>query len=120
MNNRTLNNIISEEINRYTLRQQVRSIVSEEVNRYISSIINEDSEKKKSGEKSDIESIRSQVVAWLKGEGGRHVKQSTLAYTLWPDMDEDSARRKFSLDLQGERPFSDEEVLKLYELMGDI
>ena len=123
MNNRQLNSIISEEINRYALRQQVRKIVSEEVRRYIKNYVNEDKEKKEKSKGSKVtDSMRAEVNAWLNSAD--FVLDSQVSYALWGGADDDDAgaasRSKFAKKKSGKRPWTDQEVLKLYQIKNSM
>ncbi len=135
MNNRQLNSIISEEINRFTLRQQVRGIVSEEVNRYIGNLVNETSRsietdksnkrntRKDSKKKSNVtDSMRAEVNAWLNSAD--FVLDSQVAYALWGGADDDdkgaASRSLFAKKKSGKRPWTDQEVLKLYQIKNSM
>ena len=137
MNNRQLNNIISEEINRYTLRQQVRAIVSEEVNRYIDNLVNETSRSietdksknrktRKGGKKKSkvTDSMRAEVTAWL--QSADFVLDSQVAYELFGGgegtEEGDAARSLFAKKKHNKdgHAFNDDETLKLYQIKNSI
>lgn len=124
MNNRQLNNIIAEEINRYTLRQQVRAIVSEEVNRYIAGFLNEEEAKKTEKKSKVTDSMRAEVTAWL--QSADFVLDSQVAYELFGGSEGteegDAARSLFAKkknSVDG-HSFNDDEVLKLYQIKNSI
>ncbi len=113
-----LDKLISESIHKYTLRKQVRAIVSEEVKRYINSRINEKENKKGNGKVSA--KMRETIKSWLTGKTGDNLLYSQLSYTLWPDMSEDAARSYFSKKANGEREWTEDEILKLYQIMNKM
>ena len=124
MNNRQLNNIISEEINRYTLRQQVRAIVSEEVNRYIAGFLNEEETKKAKKKSKVTDSMRAEVTAWL--QSADFVLDSQVAYELFGGgegtEEGDAARSLFAKKKHNKNghSFNDDETLKLYQIKNSI
>lgn len=113
-----LDNLISESIHKYTLRKQVRAIVSEEVKRYINFRINEKENKKGKGKVSP--KMRETIKSWLTGKTGDNLLYSQLSYTLWPDMSEDAARSYFSKKANGDREWTEDEILKLYQIMNKM
>lgn len=114
-NNNKLDNIIAESIKECTLRKQVREIVSEEVHKYISRRINE-----KKGEGKVSAKMRQTIKSWLTGKTGDNLLYSQLSYTLWPKMSEDAARSYFSKKANGDREWTDDEILKLYQIMNKM
>jgi hypothetical protein len=113
-----LNDIISESIEYTVLRNQVRQIVSEELNRYVNQSINEDGNNFKS-KKNSHDSARNRVKSNLRGRRGEKYLYSTLSYRLWPDLNKDTARGKFSGKLEGRdgRDFTDDEILKIDQML---
>lgn len=71
-------------------------------------------------EESDGGAKRKTVMQWLKDD---KLDKATLAYELWPDKDEDSARSLFSKKLRGHDPekkkyyFSEDEIIKLFNMI---
>ena len=115
-----LNDIISESIEYTVIRNQVRQIVSEELNRYINRSINEDdSNIPNQGRKKSHDSARNRVKSSLLGRKGEKYLYSTLSYRLWPDLNKDTARGKFSGKLEGRdgRDFTDDEILKIDQML---
>lgn len=74
------------------------------------------------GSKSENETKRVEVMTWLGSAQNLH---SVLAYKLYPDLDEDSARSEFSKKFRGEDAsgneysFSDDEINELYNMKED-
>lgn len=116
--NKNIDKIISESIQKCTLRKQVRSIVSEEVKKYINQRINEKENKKGKGKVSA--KMRETIKSWLTGKTGDNLLYSQLSYTLWPDMSEDAARSYFSKKANGDREWTEEEILQLYQIMNKM
>lgn len=73
----------------------------------------------KSNDKN-IKQMREEVMQWLSND---HVKNSEIAYDLWPDMDEDEARSLFSKKALGtdsngnQYSFEDNEIVTLFNMM---
>lgn len=74
-------------------------------------------------DKQNYENKKDAVLRWLDTAQELH---SVLAYELWPDMDEDSARSEFSKKYRGhdddDKPyhFTDEEINDLYDMKDDF
>lgn len=64
---------------------------------------------------NDSEEKKNAVLDWLKDE---QEKDSVLSYTLWPDLDKDSARGLFSKKKQGSREWKPEEINDLYNYIN--
>jgi hypothetical protein len=72
-------------------------------------------EKKKKKPGNDTEEKKNAVLDWLEDE---QEKDSVLSYSLWPDMDEDSARGLFSKKKEGKREWKPEEINNLYNYIN--
>lgn len=119
-----INEVVDQFILEAKIRMKVRKMVSEKIQHYL----REDDGRGKSKEsKSDSEEMqikRNTVVSLLKKD---MVKNAPLAYKIWPDMDEDTARSLFSKMVTGKpdndgvvRKFTDDDISKLYELLRQI
>ncbi len=111
-----LNNIISEAIQEAALRNTVRQMVIEEINRLMTEKKGKDGDEKHGKTTTNAyDSARNRIKSTLKGRKGEKYLYSTLAYRLWPNLNKDTARGKFSGKLDGRegRDFTDDEILKI-------
>ena len=112
-----LDNIITESIKECTIRKQVRQIVSEEVKKYVQYRLNE---KKKESQSKVTPKMRATIKSWLTGKTGDKLLYSQLSYMLWPDMGEDTARSYFSKKVSGDREWTEEELMKLWQFKNKM
>ena len=85
--------------------------------------IEDEPKNRKRRTKDDDSAKRDSVLRWLDSEQELH---SVLAYELWPEKDEDTARSLFSKKYRGEDnhgksyEFDPGEINRLYNLRGDF
>lgn len=120
---------------RERLVKKIMGLVRESIaeNGYFENFFPEKKEKKEKEEHGDgenskasteeLEERRALVLKWLDSAQELH---SVLAYELWPDKDEDSARSEFSKKYRGHddegKPyhFDDDEINTLYNMRSDF
>lgn len=108
------------------IKRLVRESIEE--NGYFENIFPEKKEEgekkhKKDSENDEVRNRRQLVMKWLDSAQELH---SVLAYELWPEKDEDSARSEFSKKYRGEDDrgreyqFDDDEINTLYNMRSDF
>lgn len=108
------------------IKRLVRESIEE--NGYFENIFPEKKEKgekkhKNDSENDEVKNRRQLVMKWLDSAQELH---SVLAYELWPEKDEDSARSEFSKKYRGEDDrgreyqFDDDEINTLYNMRSDF
>ena len=104
------------------INESVRSVIMENLRRqYVSNIVAEELKRVLNESEDTTEMKRNAVMKALKDPKYNHAQ---LAYSLWPDMDKDTARSLFAKMANGTpdndgvvRHFSDEDINSLYQLI---
>ena len=112
------------ETEKKALKNRIKKLIREaiEENNYFEK---SEPNRKKNDEKKDnaSEQLRREIEDWVRSE---YQLNSTLAYHLWPDKDEDTARSLFAKKANGEDAdgngysFSDAEIVKLANIRTQL
>lgn len=121
MTEKELNNKINEAIDAFITEMKFRNIVRKIISEKIYKILSEDNNEY---DDEDTQIKRNTVMKLVQKD---IVKNSELAYKIWPDMDKDTARSLFSKKVSGEpdnegniRKFTNDEISQLYELLRQV
>ena len=108
-NKRLINECVRNSIRENLMEQRINNIVSSVIKRHLYEA------------QDDADMKRNAVMKALKDPKYNHAQ---LAYSLWPDMDKDTARSLFAKMANGTpdndgvvRHFSDEDVNSLYQMI---
>lgn len=100
------------------LHESINEILSERQNNQIKKVLKEELEKSFLIKEEDNQQKKKSVMSALNQDS---IKNSQMAYALWPTMDKDEARSLFSRKCQDkEWHFDDVEINKLYQLIRKI
>ena len=110
------------------LNNKEKKMLEESLYRLIKSRLNEEEENSDSTdqEKKDVQSKLKSILPTLQDtyDGDKlsyNLTRSQIAYEMYPDLDDDSARSKLSQKLNGKKNFKPKELNKLANIVsGDI
>jgi hypothetical protein len=107
------------------LKNKIKRLVREAIEENFYNEYNNEPNRKENDEKSDnaTKQLRREIENWVRSE---YQLNSTLAYHLWPDKDEDTARSLFAKKANGSDSdgnsydFSDAEIVKLANIRTQL
>lgn len=107
------------------LKNKIKRLIRETIEENFYYEFNNEPNRKNTDEKNDnaTKQLRREVEDWVRSE---YQLNSTLAYHLWPDKDEDTARSLFAKKANGSDSegnnydFSDAEIVKLANIRSQL